>query len=33
MVSFDVQLDETGKGSGLMYYNYVNKEVIKWVVV
>ncbi|WP_408006739.1 competence type IV pilus minor pilin ComGG [Pseudalkalibacillus sp. A8] len=32
-VHFNVQIDDTGKGAGLMYYNYVNKEVIQWVVM
>ncbi|MGP4080915.1 competence type IV pilus minor pilin ComGG [Pseudalkalibacillus sp. R45] len=32
-VRFDLQLNESGRKTGLLYYNYVNQEVVQWMVV
>jgi hypothetical protein len=33
MIKFDVRGTEFGKGTGLLYYDYVNHIVFQWVVV
>ncbi|WP_221565528.1 competence type IV pilus minor pilin ComGG [Alkalihalobacillus sp. TS-13] len=33
VVRFDLRLDKSGRNTGLLYYNYVNQEVVHWMVV
>ncbi|WP_261129428.1 competence type IV pilus minor pilin ComGG [Bacillus sp. Marseille-Q3570] len=32
-VRFDLRLHNSGRKTGLLYYNYVNREVVQWKVV
>ncbi|WP_349407771.1 competence type IV pilus minor pilin ComGG [Pseudalkalibacillus sp. SCS-8] len=33
VVRLEAELDDIGKGTGFLYYDYVNKRVLKWVVI